>query len=95
MKETITINEIDKLCDLSKLEFSDEDKQILLKEVSGIIEMLNQCDGVEIVNSNTLATQNLRHLREDEVGQEMETDDVFAATRHANNGYFVVPKVVE
>ena len=95
MKETITINEIDKLCDLSKLEFSDDDKQILLKEVSDIIEMLNQCDGVEIVNLNALTTQNLRDLREDEVGQEMETSDVFTATSHANNGYFVVPKVVE
>ena len=95
MKETITINEIDKLCDLSKLEFCDEDKQVLLREVAGIIEMLNQCDEVNITNLCNTTVQNLRDLREDEVGQEMENQDVFSATCHASNGYFIVPKVVE
>lgn len=95
MKETITINDIDKLCELSKLEFSDEDKHALLKEVNGIIEMLNQCDDVNIVNSSNTLVQNLRDLREDEVGQEMDVQDVFSVTNHANNGYFVIPKVVE
>ena len=95
MKETITINEIDRLSDLSKLEFSSEDKEILLKEVNGIIDMLNECDDVKIDETVELSSQGLRDLREDEIGKEMEVEDVFSATRYANNGYFVVPKVVD
>ena len=95
MKETVTIEEIDKLANLSKLSFTDEEKQVLVTQVNDIIEMLNGCDinDLEIARNNR--TQKLRELREDIVEESMDKDDSMRNSADSRNGYFVVPKVVD
>ena len=93
--EKITIEKIDKLANMSKLEFSQDEKIILQKEVSGIIDMLDQCGSVTVENTCEKTYQNLKHLRTDTIKEEMDIESVFSATTHAKNGYFVVPKVVD
>ena len=95
MKEEITIEEIVRLSELSKLSFSEEEKYILKGEIEGIIDLLNQCDNVRVDVASDVNVQKLRNLREDEVEESMELEDVFSTTEHAHNGYFVVPKVVD
>ena len=93
--EEITINDIDRLAELSKLNFTHEEKERLVTEVGGIIKMLNQCDDVEIDSTINSSLQKLSDLREDSVKEDMPINDVFIDTKCANNGYFVLPKVVD
>ena len=77
-KEKITIELIDKLSDLSQLSFSEDEKELLIGEVSGIIEMLDKCDNVS-VDDNTLLSREWRiaDLRDDEIGESLDSADVF------------------
>ena len=95
-KEKITIELIDKLSDLSQLSFSEDEKELLIGEVSGIIEMLDKCDNVS-VDDNTLLSREWRiaDLRDDEIGESLDSSDVFKNAPMTKNGYFGVPKVVE
>ena len=95
MREKISIEDIDKLSSLSKLEFTDEEKMVLVEEVDGIIDLLNQCADVEIGEEFKARVQNLRELRNDEVIQGMDSKDVFSSTDRCHDGYFSVPKVVD
>ena len=95
MREKIKIEDIDKLSSLSKLEFTDEEKQVLVNEVDGIIDLLDQCGNVEINEEYKSPVQSLRNLRNDEVKQGMDLQDVFGATDRCHDGYFCVPKVVD
>ena len=95
MEEKITIDTIDYLSDLSKLKFTDDEKNILVNEVNGIINLLSQCEEIEVDDDNGHKTQLLTDLRADDVRQEMSADDVFVSTQNAHNGYFVCPKVVD
>ena len=95
MKEKITINDIDRLGELSKLNFTQEEKEKLVTEVTGIIEMLNQIDDVKIDSQVEVQTQKINQLRDDEFKEDMLPNDVFLNSNNCNNGYFVVPKVVD
>ena len=95
MKEKISIEDIDKLSELSKLQFTMEEKQVLVNEVDGIIDLLNQCASVEISEEYKVPVQKLSNLRIDEVEQGMDSQDVFSATDRCRGGYFVAPKVVD
>ena len=93
--EKITINDIDRLAELSKLNFTHEEKEQLVVEVDGIIKMLNQCDDVEIDGEFNSTLQKLSSLRDDLVKEDMTTNDVLINSQCANNGYFSLPKVVD
>lgn len=94
MDSRIDSNEIDKLCKMSALEFSDDDKLILIDEVNSIKGMLDKLGEVENEQA-FLNTQKISDLREDEVQDGLSESDVFLNAPHASNGYFIVPKVVD
>ncbi|MGN0961841.1 MAG: Asp-tRNA(Asn)/Glu-tRNA(Gln) amidotransferase subunit GatC [Christensenellales bacterium] len=93
--EKITIETIDKLSSLSKLEFTPEEKQVLLGEVSGIIEMLNKCGQVKVNSSISRQEMTINDLRADEVKDGLKSSDTFRNAPVSKNGYLGVPKVVE
>lgn len=95
MKEKISIEEIEKLADLSKLRFNDEEMQVLVNQVSDIITMLKGCDDVSTSIMLDNKSQRLRDLREDEIQEEMDLNNVLLNAPSSKNGYFVVPKVVD
>ena len=94
MNSRIDSSEIDKLCKMSALEFSDEDKITLISEVNSIKGMLDKLGEVEDEQA-FLNTQKLSDLREDEVCDGMGESEVFLNAPHSSNGYFIVPKVVD
>ena len=95
MEKNITIEEIEKLAKLSKLQFSDDEKQTLIGEVDGIVKLLNGCDDVKIIDIQDKHAQGLCSLRSDEEKESMDVSDIFVNSNNCRNGYFVVPKVVE
>lgn len=94
-KENITIETIEKLADLSRLDFSMEEKEKLTIEVSGIIEMLDKCAEVETSGVSSLSCNMVEDLREDVVGKSLSQEDAFLNAPISKNGYYGVPRVVE
>lgn len=94
MKKNIDLNEIDKLCNMSQLQFSDEDKKSLLLEVISITELLDKMNDVD-EESSFLATQKLSDLRNDIPLESMDMDEVFLNAKNRSGDYFSVPKVVD
>lgn len=94
-KEKITIETIEKLADFSRLDFSVDEKEKLVDEVSGIIDMLNQCAEVETGVVSSLSCVTVEDLREDSVEPSLGKNDAFLNAPLSKNGYYGVPRVVE
>lgn len=95
MEKKITIDVIDYLSDLSKLKFTDEEKNVFLHQVSDIVGMLGEMNEIALDEKTCESTQTLNDLRSDEVIESMEMEDVFSSTSLSHGGYFEVPKVVD
>ena len=95
MEEKITIDVIDYLGDLSKLQFTDAEKDVLLHQVTDIIYMLGGMNEIVLDENADSITQSLNDLRPDDIVEGMDAEDIFCATSLSHNGYFEVPKVVD
>lgn len=95
MKEEITLKEIDRLAELSGLSFSQQEKEKLLGEVNGIVNMLNKCDQVETIDAKIDDAIAISELRDDVVQESLDLKDTFLNTQNQKKNYFVVPKVVD
>jgi len=87
---------IEKLAHLSRLEFSDEEKQeikIDLEKMIGFFDKLNELDttGVEPLLH---VSDNVNVFRKDEVKGEISREDVFKNAPLHDNEFFKVPKVI-
>ena len=96
MKKTIiNSNVIEKLSNLSAIDFTDNEKELMIKEVSGIVDMLDACAKVDKVNVSEQAV-SLDGLREDvETDSMIKRDEILSYAPRTENGYIVVPKVVD
>lgn len=88
---------IDKLADLAKLEFNEEEKENLKKDLSRIlsyIESLNQIDtdGVEPL---IFMSESVNILREDHPGSTIPKADALKNAPSKDSDYFKVPKFIE
>lgn len=88
---------IDKLADLSKLNFDDESKEGIKKDLTrmlAFVEQLNELDteGVEpLIHVN----EETNKFREDVVTEELPQKDALKNAPEHDGFYFKVPKVVE
>ena len=94
-KELVTLSDIEHLAEMSGLEFSDVDKQIMLEQVNGILDMFNGCSEAEenVIERGRIIS--LEDLREDSVRPSLQKDQVYLNAPESQQGYFVVPKVVD
>ena len=88
---------IDKLAHLSRLEFKDDEKQEIRKELEqmiGFIDKLNELDttGVEPLLH---MSENVNVFRSDEVKGELKKEDVFKNAPLHDEHFFKVPKVIK
>jgi aspartyl-tRNA(Asn)/glutamyl-tRNA(Gln) amidotransferase subunit C len=88
---------IDKLAHLSRLEFKDDEKQEIRKELEqmiGFIDKLNELDttGVEPLLH---MSENVNVFRADEVKGELKREDVFKNAPLHDEQFFKVPKVIK
>ena len=95
MKKTIVDkSQIEKLAGLSALEFDEAGKDLMVNQVSGIIDMLDACANVKGVDTVTQSVF-LNDLREDVAQDSMNRDEALISAPRTEKGYIVVPKVVE
>lgn len=93
----ITDSLINKLANLSRLDFKDEEKQEMkteLEKMIGFIDKLNELDtsGVEPLLH---MSENQNIFREDEVKGELDKKDVFKNAPVHDENFFKVPKVIK
>lgn len=79
---------------MSQLEFSDEDKIILMNEVKSITQLLDNMNEVP-EESSFLSAQKISDLRQDTPCEGLDKSDVFLNAPKKYDDYFVVPKVVD
>lgn len=94
-KHIIDLDLIEHLADLSGLNFTDKEKDIMVKEVSGIITMLENCEDVELTEKSRPKTVSLSDLREDKVAPSMNKDKAIGQAINTQSDYVVIPKVVD
>lgn len=89
---------VDKLANLSRLEFDDAQTEKLQGELTKILDFISQLSeadtgGVEPMTSviDGLSTQE----REDKVSEQDKRDEYLALAPKSEMGFYVVPRVVE
>ena len=89
---------IDKLAKLSSLEINESKKEHLKSELADIInfvENLNEID-VSKIDATFTTVEGGTPLREDVVIQDLEiSNHILEHAPKSENGYFIVPKIIE
>ncbi|SRR5665213_2694866 len=88
---------VDKLANLARLEFNDQEKEEIkndLQQMIAFIEKLNELDTTG-VDPLLHMTENINILREDEVGGMISREDAFKNAPLYDNQFFKVPKVIK
>jgi len=94
---SVTINEVEKIAQLAKLKFSEDEKAKLQKDMNqvlGYIEQLNELDlqNVEPLE-NINETENV--MREDEIKPWLNTEEALKNAPSKTQKFFKVPKVID
>lgn len=92
----VSIEEIKHLEDLSKLEFTDEERAAFQKDFDSIVEFASQIqnaktdDGVSFIKSI-----KMEDLREDVSRDGLTQDEVITNAPNKKKGCFVVPRIMD
>jgi len=86
-----------KIASLSRIRVPDEQLEPLAREISGILNWIEQLDEVDTdgVEPMTSAVVSKRAMREDVVTEGGDPAKVLANAPKTDRNFFVVPKVVE
>lgn len=94
-KHIIDLDTVEYLADLSGLNFTEKEKDLMVKEVRGIITMLESCEDVELTEKSKPKTVALSDLREDKVAPSMNKDKAIGQAIYCQCDYVAIPKVVD
>lgn len=88
---------VDKIAHLARLEFENEAKEQIKKDMNnmlGFIEKLNELD-TSNVEPLIYMSDEVNVLREDDVKHEITQDEALRNAPNHDSDYFKVPKVIE
>ena len=90
------IKTLDHLCELSKLNFTEDEQKKILSEMSDIIDLMDTIKEFEISYDDTKDHIEIAYddLRTDEAAPSFETERLQQNTQPRDNCY-VVPKMME
>jgi aspartyl-tRNA(Asn)/glutamyl-tRNA(Gln) amidotransferase subunit C len=87
---------VDKIAHLARLEFGNEEKESMIKDMNnmiGFIEKLNELDTTN-VEPLIYMSDEVNVLREDEVKPEITQEEALKNAPKKDSDYFKVPKVI-
>jgi aspartyl-tRNA(Asn)/glutamyl-tRNA(Gln) amidotransferase subunit C len=92
----VTDQMVNNLADLSKLEFSDAEKEKLKKDLESIIGMMDKLNQLNTDEVEPLVhmTPELNALREDEVKGSVGREEALKNAPVKDDQFFKVPKVI-
>jgi aspartyl-tRNA(Asn)/glutamyl-tRNA(Gln) amidotransferase subunit C len=92
----ITLEDVEYVANLARLELSEEEKKRFKKELNNIIRYIDQLNELDTENvpitSQVTFLQNV--LREDEVLPSLSPDEALANAPEKKDGFFKVPRVI-
>ena len=92
----VSVEEIKHLEELSKLEFTDEERISFQKEFDSIVDFASQIQNAKVEGGvSFIKSIKLANLREDEVGTSLSQDEVVTNAPSKKKGCFVVPKIMD
>ena len=96
-KKEYGIAEVKAVANLARLEFSDEEMEGLREEMNRIIAFADKLGNIDTTGVEATAHIVLMKnvFRDDVVEKEFSSDELLAAAAEKEDGYIVVPNVVE
>lgn len=89
--------EVRRVAELARLEFSDEEEARMADEMSRILDYVDKLEELDTSGvppmSHVLDVTNV--YRADEVERRIDQEQALEPAPESENGYFVVPKVVD
>ena len=95
---TIDKTTVDKLAKLSSLKISDENKEKIGQELAEIVEFVENLNGIDVshVDATFTTIECGQKLRVDTVlKEEGLTERIMANAPKKEDGYFIVPTIIE
>ena len=93
----VTITDVDKIAQLAKLKFSDNEKLKLQKDLNQVLEYIDQLNELNLDNveplENINETENI--LREDVTEKWLTTEEALKNAPAKTGKFFKVPKVLD
>ena len=88
---------IDKLANLSKLRFSESEMDLITKDMTKMIDFINQLEEINTDGIKPLIHMNeeFNNLREDEVSGMLNQSDALSNSPVKDSTYFKLPKVLD
>jgi aspartyl-tRNA(Asn)/glutamyl-tRNA(Gln) amidotransferase subunit C len=93
----ITQADIQHIAELAKIHLQEGETETLTGKLSDILNLVEQMQSVDTNNINPMAHaiyQNQK-LREDKANDDDKRDDYQKLSKHTQNGFYLVPKVIE
>lgn len=90
-------SEIEKLSRLARISVSDEDSEDVAERITRILGLVDQLQAVDTTNVAPMShpLDALQRLRADEVTEINQRDAFQAIAPNAEQGLYLVPKVIE
>ncbi len=81
---------LDKLANLAKLEFSQEESEEMIQELNLVLEWVEKLKGIDTENVEPLSNMSheINRLREDEAGPSHDPYSVLLNAPEVKSGYF-------
>ena len=92
----MTRDEIKRIAELARLEFTDAEMDTFVKEFDGIVNYVGTIDKVDMSGVEPLASVSglTNEPREDVVGECLPTSEALKNAPKKNDSFFKVPKVL-
>jgi len=87
---------VEKLADLSKLEFDDKSREEIINDLNKMLAFVEKLNEIDTTNVEPLIymTDEVNVLREDDVHHEITQKDALKNAPKKDSDYFKVPKVL-
>ncbi|WP_192349474.1 Asp-tRNA(Asn)/Glu-tRNA(Gln) amidotransferase subunit GatC [Algoriphagus sp. Y33] len=93
----IDTNSIKKIAHLARLEFDESSAEKMSKDMSQILDWVEQLNAIDTENVAPLTTMSseVNVMREDKIGHQLDHDSGLKNAPKKDFDYFRVPKVME
>jgi aspartyl-tRNA(Asn)/glutamyl-tRNA(Gln) amidotransferase subunit C len=88
---------LQKIADLSRLRIRPEEKESTLRDFNKVLEYVDQVKGLDVssIGEDEVYFQHENAIRPDLAGKHLTREEIETFAPSFQNGYFVVPKVIE
>lgn len=86
-----------KVAQLAQLELTSTEEKAMQEDLNAILDWVEQLKKIDVADTQPMISpvEGVLELREDQITGGKRRDDILANAPKAEDGFFIVPKVVE